>query len=76
MTSPAIAGQAQPVRITITEGAFGGFQVTYDNGGIETTTQAGTLDSALAKAAGENVPENYVLHAAAILRGILAKAKR
>ena len=69
MSPVRIEGEPQPVRLTIQE-HYGRYTVTYVADGREVTQHGSSLDSVLGKAA-PGAPDNYVLHASSVLRGIL-----
>jgi len=72
----AIEGEALPVSVVVQIHPQGMYTVDWVEGGMARRSQGNSLESALGKAAGENAPESYILHAASILRGIAAKAER
>ncbi len=75
MSAP-ISGQPESVNVIVTMHPQGMYTVEFKEDGVYRRTQGASLESALGKAAGENAPDNYVLHAAAIIRGVLQKGKQ
>lgn len=71
----AIEGEGLPVTIVVSVFPQGMYTIDYEHQGRAARVQGGSLESVIGKAAGANVPENYVLHTAAVLRGIFQKAK-